>query len=217
MSHHSLIAWLECQKSAILPDMRTLSLTTPHVVIMVGVPGSGKSFFADRFAETFSAPLVSWNLIRKELFNHPDYSKDEDEIVERVAGSMLEQLFKTRATIVLEADMLMQVSRQDFAKKLRSIGYTPLFVWVQTDPTATKSRSLKQGMPADVYAAAVKRFTPLKESDPFVVVSGKHTFASQLKIVLRRLSSDRALAAKVQSSRETNPSKSAAGRRLSVQ
>ena len=130
---------------------------------------------------------------------------------------MLEQLFKTRATIVLEADMLMQVSRQDLAKKLRSIGYAPLFVWVQTDSTTTKNRSLKQGVPADVYTAAVKRFTPLKESDPFVVVSGKHTFASQLKIVLRRLSSDRALAAKVQSNRETSPSKPAAGRRLSVQ
>ena len=196
--------------------MRTLSLTTPHVVVMVGVPGSGKSFFAERFSETFSAPVVSWNSIRKELFNQPDYSKDEDKIVNRVAGAMLEQLIKTRATIVLETDMLMQVTRQDFAKKIRSYGYQPLFVWVQTDQATTKSRSQKQGIPADVYAAALKRFTPLKESDPFVVVSGKHTYASQLKIVLRKLSSDRALAPKVQSSRNSSQ-KPPTGRRLSVQ
>ena len=78
---------------------------------------------------------------------------------------------------------------------MRKLGYEPLFVWVQTDLATTKARALKKNVPSSVFEAERKRFTPLKESDPYVVISGKHNYASQLKIVLRRLSSARAATA----------------------
>lgn len=209
------MAWIGCQKSDILPTMKTLRLTKPHVVIMVGLPGAGKSFFADHFAQTFSAPIVSWNAIRDELFNEPNFSKDEDAVVSRVADHLFTQLLRTNATIVLEGDTLTQVSRQTLAKTVHSVGYEPLFVWVQTDAATTKARAAKQGIPAEVIESARKRFTPLKESDPYVVISGKHTYASQLKIVLRKLSGERAAAAS-QPIRSSDD-KVVVGRRVSIQ
>ena len=193
--------------------MKSLSLTTPHVIVMVGLPGSGKSFFAEHFSETFSAPLVSWNRIRDELFNEPTYSRDEDAIIARVASHMLSELLKTPSTILLESDTSTQASRLALARAVRQAGHRPLFVWVQTDAAAAQSRASKKGMPSDAYQAAVKRFTPLKESDPFVVISGKHTYASQLKIVLRRLSDERAVAA----NQPARMAKVFPGRRVTVQ
>lgn len=193
--------------------MKSLSLQSPHVIIMVGVPGSGKSFFANRFSETFTAPIVSWDEIRDMLFNEATYAKDDEAIVEQVATSMLDQLCKTSATLVYEGDTLTQKSRLMLAKKVRQAGYEPLFVWVQTDAATAKSRALKQGLSSELYEAAVKRFTPLKSSDPYVVISGKHTYASQLKIVLRRLSSARAAAA----DETTRTLKTAGGRRVRIQ
>lgn len=196
--------------------MKSLSLLRPHVVIMVGVPGSGKSFFAEHFSETFSAPLVSWGAIRDELFNEPTFSKDEETIVARVADHLLTQLMKTNATVLYEGDMTTQAARQALAKKIRHAGYEPLFVWVQTDDATSRNRAVKNGMPAALHTAALKRFTPLKDTDPFVVISGKHTYASQLKIVLRRLSGERAVAAD-QSFVRTQKTKTAPGNRLRIQ
>ncbi len=168
---------------------------------MVGVPGSGKSFFAEHFSETFSAPLVSWDALRAELFNEPTYSKDEDMIVKRVADHVLSRLLKTSATVLYEGDMTTKVARTAIAKEVRQAGYQPLFVWVQTDEATAKRRALKNGVPEDVFVRSSKHFTPFNDTDPYVVISGKHTYASQLKIILRRLSSARAAAANEQPAR----------------
>jgi predicted kinase len=104
---------------------------------MVGVPGAGKSFFSDHFADTFSAPIVSWNAIRSDLFNEPTHAKEEDEIVGRVASALLEQLLKTGVTVLYEGGTHTRVSRQALAKQAAKAGYETLFVWVQVDtPTA---------------------------------------------------------------------------------
>ena len=184
---------------------------------MVGLPGAGKSFFAEHFSRTFSAPLISWDSIRGELFNEPTYSKDEELIVKRVADHMLGELIKTGATVLYEGDVLTQVSRKNIEKQIRSAGYEPLFVWVQTDAATTKSRAMKQQMPVAAYETSAKKFTPLKEADNYIVISGKHTYASQLKIVLRRLSEERAAAVADIPSRSEGARAASTGHRVQVQ
>ena len=169
--------------------MKSLQLSKPHLIVMVGLPGAGKTFFANHFAETFHAPLVSWQSIRTELFNEPTYTKDEDAIVERIASQQLGELLKTGATTIHEGGSLVYAYRQALTKQATEQGYDVLFVWVQTDPAAAKNRALKQRQfTAEMFADQSRRFTALKSSEQFVVISGKHTYASQLKIVLRRLS-----------------------------
>lgn len=169
--------------------MKSLQLSKPHLVVMVGLPGAGKSFFANHFAETFHAPIISWQSIRTELFNEPTYSKEEDAIIERIAAQQLGELLKTSATIIYEGGSLVYAHRQALAKLALANDYEVLFVWVQTDPATAKNRILKQRQQtAEAFEAHARRFTALKPSESSVVISGKHTYASQLKIVLRRLS-----------------------------
>lgn len=169
--------------------MKSLQLSKPHLVVMVGLPGAGKTFFANHFAETFHAPLVSWQSIRTELFNEPTYGKDEDAIVERIASLQLGELLKTGATILYEGNSLVYAHRQALVKHATEQGYDVLFVWVQTDPATARSRALKQRrLTPDEFDAQSRRFTALKSTEQYIVISGKHTYASQLKIVLRRLS-----------------------------
>ncbi len=194
--------------------MKSLSLTTPHVVIMVGMPGAGKSFFAEHFSETFSVPLINWNTIRALLLENPTYSTEEDNFVTEVAAYTLKELFKTRATILYEGDTLTQTAREALAKTIKAAGYEPLFVWVQTDEATTKARAIKQGVSAKRYDLSSKRFMPPKAGDSFVVISGKHTYASQLKIVLRRLSSARVAAVNKPLAPRGEPIKVRSGRRI---
>ncbi len=172
--------------------MKSLNLSKPHVIVMVGIPGSGKSFFAEHFAETFNAPLISFGRLRDELFNEPTYSSDEQAVIRRVSDYMLDELFKTHSTIILEGVADTRTDRQEIVKRSRHAGYTPLFVWVQTESATAKLRVTKaikgkSTITENQFDIALRRFTSPNASEKAVVISGKHTYASQLKIVLKRL------------------------------
>lgn len=177
--------------------MKSLNLNQPLLLLLVGLPGAGKSFFARQFSLTFGAPLVSHNRIRHELFEDPNHNKIEEDLIERLATAQLEELLKTRRTIIIDGGCNAKTDRQAIIAQAKEAGYDKLIIWVQTDPATCRQRSLKRGKerPEDLMTAALtpdqfdsfaKKFTaPLKEDH--IVISGKHVYATQAKIVLRKL------------------------------
>lgn len=176
-------------KFAILSYMKSLSLSKPHLIVMVGVPGSGKSFFAEKFAETFRAPYVSFEKIVAFV---PENSK----IAEALVTYQLDELLKTGQSVVIDGLADTRTARAELAQKARRSGYELLLTWVQTDPATAKARALKQykdlGKTPDDYEKALKRFTPPSSIEKPVVLSGKHTYATQAKVVLKKLTNPRA-------------------------
>jgi predicted kinase len=168
--------------------MKPLSLNKPHLIVMVGVPGSGKSFFADHFAQTFSAPIISSARIDTKT-----QGSLELKTLNILTEFMLMEFLKTTQTLVFDGPSDTRTERQDITKNARAAGYETLFVWVQTESVAAKLRATKQSkdkpyaMTSDEFDYALKRFTPPNSIEKAAVISGKHTYASQLKIVLKRL------------------------------
>ncbi len=159
---------------------------------MVGIPGSGKSFFAEHFANTFKAPIVSFDQLRQKLFKSPIFSKDEDIIISRVADYMLDEVLKTGRTVIYEGQTNLRTDRALIAKKARGADYEPLFVWVQTESVtakkrATKPNSSKLFLSAEQFNASLKQFSAPHQTEKTIVISGKHPYTSQLKIVLKHL------------------------------
>ena len=174
--------------------MKSLSLSKPHVIVMVGVPGAGKTQFADKFADTFQAPLVSSAKIAETLGLKAQPSKSEASLIQAVATAQLEELYKTHQTIVVDISSASRAERQLIARDARAAEYVPLFVWVQTDVPSAKHRatkSAKKSAPVkysdELFEAALARFTQPSIVENPLVISGKHTYASQVKIVLARL------------------------------
>ena len=172
--------------------MKSLSLTKPHLIIMVGIPGSGKSFFAEHFAETFKAPIVSLDKLSKELFQNSSSDRDENKSISNVAIYVLGEILKTKKTVIYEGQTNLRSNRIEISKIARNAGYKPLFIWVQTElleaqKRATKSGGEKPALSVDEFDAKVKQFTPPHKTEKAIVISGKHTYASQLKIVLKHL------------------------------
>jgi len=159
---------------------------------MVGIPGAGKSFFAEQFAETFKAPIINSEKLRRSLFDLPSHNKEEDTVVDKISGLMLQQIFQTDRTIVYVGQTSSRSERAAITKKARSAGYEPLFIWVQTEPITAKKRSLKptnklNAISAELFDEKIKKFSPPHQNEKVVVISGKHTFSTQLKVVLKRL------------------------------
>lgn len=178
--------------------MNSLSPSQPLLVVAIGHPGAGKSFFARQFSDMFGAPLVSYDEIRAELFNDMSYSSDEDAIVNRITGIQLRELVKTKRTVIVDGGHNPKVNRIALDKTAREAGYSTLYVWVQTDERTAKARSLRRqpsnpddmnnrSLTTEEFTAHAKKFTAPNDRERFVVISGRHTFASQAKTVLKKL------------------------------
>jgi len=177
--------------------MKPLSLSKPHVIITIGIPGSGKSFFAEHFATSFKAPIVSFERVRKELIESPTLSSGEDKIVNKITNYLLEEVLKTGRTVVYDGQTGLRIERVTIVKKARDAGYEPLFVWIQTDLTTAKKRATRHTagkitMTDEQFDNKMKRFSAPHFTEKAIVVSGMHTYNSQLKIVLKRLVEPRA-------------------------
>lgn len=181
--------------------MNSMNLGSPIVVMVVGIPGSGKSFFARRFAETFGAPLISEDKIRYTLFSNHTYESNEQAMVDQVAELLLDELLVTGKTFVIDGGYATKISRVEFEKIASQNGYKTLVVWVQTDdPTARRRAThrsddnpgdqFKSSMTDNQFDTVSKTFTPPANTDKVknvVVISGKHTYASQAKMVLKKI------------------------------
>lgn len=185
--------------------MKLLQLSKPHLIVMVGIAGSGKSFFAEKFSDTFQAPLVSDALVTKCFSDTETPVEHPAKLLKHLASVQLDQLFKTERTIIIDTDSDTRTDRGLLAAQARKHGYETLFIWVQTDQATAKDRALKPTKQAtnrqltpEQYDHHITRFTPPNASEHTVVISGKHTYATQAKVVLKKLAGPRIESAKLQ-------------------
>lgn len=178
--------------------MKSLSLSRPLVIMVIGIPGSGKSFFARQFAGMFGAPLVSSDFIRHTLFPESQYTAEEDAYVQTLATNELTELLKTSKTIVVDGGMNARAARTSTERQAKTHGYGVLTVWVQTDDRTSFTRSSKRSskrqndalnasITSESFARLKKQFGVPSKIENVIVISGKHTYSTQARVVLKKL------------------------------
>jgi predicted kinase len=185
--------------------MKPLNLKKPLIIMMVGLPGSGKSFFARQFAETFRAPLISYDMLKYYLQSDSDYHKEKEKLLTLFVTSQLSQITKTQKTIVIDGGMNARSNRAEVEKIAKLHDYDTLVIWAQTDLPTAKKRCVSRGQnkTASLRSQSNEEFS--RQLDPAIfekycklldtpssresqiVISGKHTYSTQAHIVLRWL------------------------------
>jgi len=166
--------------------MKPITTTAPHVIIMVGIPGAGKTTFVNHFAKIFHAPVINQGDIAEEV-------GIDAASAGKVADYLLNELFKSNRTLIYEGPTHTKAARTALIKKVTNAGYKPLLLWVQTESLEAKRRATKRGsnMTAADFDHAISQFHPPTASEMPIVISGKHTYATQLKVVLKYLAAPR--------------------------
>lgn len=183
--------------------MDSLELSEPHIIAMVGIPGAGKTYFASQFSDTFGAPYLD-----QELFGMV-FSARTESAGFAIISRILFEVMKTRQTIVYEGPLDKRVYRtnlNDFAKRS---GYKVLFVWVQTDEAIARTRWRKSNSADNqIYDKLISDFSSPHASEHQIIISGRHTYNTQVKTILKYLSSKKTNPAERKSVLGRSPSRS---------
>lgn len=172
--------------------MKQLILNSPHLFIVVGIPGAGKTFFAEHYAKHYNLPIISNSVTADILFEKPSHSIETQKVVRRLNLNMLGQVLKTKAHTVYDGYTNSLASRQEVSRLANLAGYTPVIVWVQTDLySAEKRLTGKSQKPAPItpqqFESLAKKFNPPSSKEDYIVISGKHTPFSQKRAMNAKL------------------------------
>ena len=152
----------------------------PRAILVFGAPKSGKTTFCEKFSAQFRAPF--FNLAELQ---------EQSKLTRKHILIIIEQLAKTGQTLIFEGGINTEKERREMRNILVRAGYQPALVWIQTDQNTLKSRMREDYRTAaeakSAFDEKVKKIEAPAEAESPIVLSGKHTYATQLKHVLTNL------------------------------
>jgi predicted kinase len=107
------------------------------IVIVFGLPGSGKSYFASRLAKMIHADHVNSDQLRMQMFKSRTYSKKEKSTVYQVMLEKMKEAVNGNRNIVLDATFHTGESRKSFLQETKG-GIS--FIEVKADENLTRER-----------------------------------------------------------------------------
>jgi len=133
------------------------------IVIVFGLPGSGKSYFASRLASVIGADYINSDRVRKEMLAKRTYSNQEKKkVYDKMLITMKEDREQKR-NVVLDATFHKKETRELFMKEMAEKGGI-YFIEVTSTENVIKER-LKNGRPDSEADFKVYQMIS-RESDP---------------------------------------------------
>ena len=125
------------------------------VIIVFGLPGSGKSYFASRLATTISAGYINSDVERKKFLAQRTYSEKEKSSIYTHMASIMVQTIQQGKSIVIDATFYKQRLRDLFYEKA---GETPLiFIEVFANDEISRQRLSMKRADSDANYVVYKK------------------------------------------------------------
>ena len=87
------------------------AIATPVLILISGLPGTGKSFLAREIAARLPAVIVEGDWIRKLLFGRPTYAGSESVWTHRIAHAAIQLLLASGWRVIYDATNLSEWHR----------------------------------------------------------------------------------------------------------
>ncbi len=152
----------------------------PRALLVFGAPCSGKTTFANKFAKRFNIAF----------FDLEEF-KAKNNLNQKQILAVVEQLAKTKQDILIEGCINTEKEREEMRRILRPAGYQVSTIWIQTDVatirTRLKAKYKTVAKAKEVFDTTVPTFEAPSEIETPIILSGKHTFETQLRHILSAL------------------------------
>lgn len=140
---------MEEQNQQLLEDARKIEehiqplpppRTSPALVVLSGLPGSGKSHFCRRLASRYPMASLKSDALRKALFRQPTYSAEESRRLFSACHLVLSRLLARGIPTIFDATNLRQVHRRQVYRIADKHNAKLILVHLQAPPAVVRER-----------------------------------------------------------------------------
>jgi predicted kinase len=122
----------------------------PPLIVVSGLPGTGKSFFCRKLVERLSFLVLASDTLRKILFPTPQYTESESRRLFSACHILIEELLRKGIPIIFDATNLQEHHREYLYRAAERAGAKLILVWVEAPSEVVRQRLLareKAGIP----------------------------------------------------------------------
>ena len=152
------------------------------ILAVMGLPGSGKSYFATRLAKRIGAHYLSSDMIRRLLLAFTTYTLEEKMRVYNIMIREMQASVSQHESVVLDATFYKAEIREMFIRAAKEMGQEIAFIEIRADESLTKERLKKKRLNSEadflVYLKLKEDFEPLEE--PHLILHSKQNNIVQM-------------------------------------
>ena len=199
---------MQDQRQQLLEDARRIEervqplpppSSTPALVVVSGLPGSGKSHFCRRLTARHPIARLESDALRKALFGQPTHSPEESGRLFAALHCVLDRLLGAGVSALLDATNLREAHRRQLYSIADRHGAKLVLVSLRAPAAVVEERlaaRTRRADPADLSEAGLEVYERMRDQDepigrPHIVVDTSADTELAIDAVLRQLEEGR--------------------------
>lgn len=137
----------------------------PPLIVVSGLPGTGKSFFCRKLAERLSFLILASDTLRKILFPSPQYKESENKRLFSACHTLIEELLRKGIPVIFDATNLLEHHREYLYRAAERAKAKLILVWIEAPTEVVRQRLLareKAAIPEDNSEASWEVYNKMK-------------------------------------------------------
>jgi predicted kinase len=115
-------------------------LARPCLIVISGLPGTGKSYFSRTLAERWPCLIVESDALRKTLFPVPSYNARESQRLFQALHLLTEEFLSKGIPVLLDATNLVEYHREHLYRIADRLGLKLIIVRVEAPAELVRER-----------------------------------------------------------------------------
>ena len=122
-----------------LPELPS-PVARPVMVVVSGLPGSGKSYFSRRVAGRVPLLVLESDALRRVLFPEPSYTASESGRLFNACHTLINDLLREGVSLLLDATNLVEGHREVLYHIAEQVGAKQILVYLKAPPGVIRER-----------------------------------------------------------------------------
>jgi predicted kinase len=148
-----------------MKEYRGIAKRDPQLIVVFGLPFSGKSTFARQLSEAIDARVINSDIVRDDYLLRGNYAEKAKEKVYKEMLKMAAETIVHGGSVILDGTYYKEKLRRKVTGKAMELHLIPHFIEVKADEEVIQSRISAQRQESDVnydiYLNIKKQFEPL--------------------------------------------------------